>query len=433
MVEAEFKKDMYGNYMVIKAQEGQELTYSLKMLLNNKIKGILNLDIHVADNKMEFQYDITSKQTIIAYVEHNQLGFEQLKTILMGIFFSIEQGKEFLLRENDFILTPEYIFIQSPNLEVDLCYFVGYSQDVNRQVSSLLEFLMNKVDYTDEKAVVMIYGLYKLSKENNSVLEQLKEFINKKPVIEEEIEVKKREDFQNNIKIPRMEEKIKEEKEILVHSPITICTGIFSLITVITLFVSLWRLKFLLDTTKTFGAVLILITGEAYLLSKLFSSKNKVSKIIEKTKYVDPVQPKEWEETYNIDIDEEEKTCLLMEEDMDKTMLLKEAVQGETFLLRAENPAQYHNIPIIEFPFFVGKLKSKVNYTINSTAISRFHAKIECIGNQYFITDLNSTNGTFVNNIRLKANETKELQENEKLSFANITFYFEKSDTYDIM
>lgn len=433
MVEAEFKKDMYGNYMVIKAQEGQELTYSLKMLLNNKIKGILNLDIHVADNKMEFQYDITSKQTIIAYVEHNQLGFEQLKTILMGIFFSIEQGKEFLLRENDFILTPEYIFIQSPNLEVDLCYFVGYSQDVNRQVSSLLEFLMNKVDYTDEKAVVMIYGLYKLSKENNSVLEQLKEFINKKPVIEEEIEVKKREDFQNNIKIPRMEEKIKEEKEILVHSPITICTGIFSLITVITLFVSLWRLKFLLDTTKTFGVVLILITGEAYLLSKLFSSKNKVSKIIEKTKYVDPVQPKEWEETYNIDIDEEEKTCLLMEEDMDKTMLLKEAVQGETFLLRAENPAQYHNIPIIEFPFFVGKLKSKVNYTINSTAISRFHAKIECIGNQYFITDLNSTNGTFVNNIRLKANETKELQENEKLSFANITFYFEKSDTYDIM
>lgn len=433
MVEAEFKKDMYGNYMVIKAQEGQELTYSLKMLLNNKIKGILNLDIHVADNKMEFQYDITSKQTIIAYVEHNQLGFEQLKTILMGIFFSIEQGKEFLLRENDFILTPEYIFIQSPNLEVDLCYFVGYSQDVNRQVSSLLEFLMNKVDYTDEKAVVMIYGLYKLSKENNSVLEQLKEFINKKPVIEEEIEVKKREDFQNNIKIPRMEEKIKEEKEILVHSPITICTGIFSLITVITLFVSLWRLKFLLDTTKTFGAVLILITGEAYLLSKLFSSKNKVSKIIEKTKYVDPVQPKEWEETYNIDIDEEEKTCLLMEEDMDKTMLLKEAVQGETFLLRAENPAQYHNIPIIEFPFFVGKLESKVNYTINSTAISRFHAKIECIGNQYFITDLNSTNGTFVNNIRLKANETKELQENEKLSFANITFYFEKSDTYDIM
>lgn len=433
MVEAEFKKDMYGNYMVIKAQEGQELTYSLKMLLNNKIKGILNLDIHVADNKMEFQYDITSKQTIIAYVEHNQLGFEQLKTILMGIFFSIEQGKEFLLRENDFILTPEYIFIQSPNLEVDLCYFVGYSQDVNRQVSSLLESLMNKVDYTDEKAVVMIYGLYKLSKENNSVLEQLKEFINKKPVIEEEIEVKKREDFQNNIKIPRMEEKIKEEKEILVHSPITICTGIFSLITVITLFVSLWRLKFLLDTTKTFGAVLILITGEAYLLSKLFSSKNKVSKIIEKTKYVDPVQPKEWEETYNIDIDEEEKTCLLMEEDMDKTMLLKEAVQGETFLLRAENPAQYHNIPIIEFPFFVGKLESKVNYTINSTAISRFHAKIECIGNQYFITDLNSTNGTFVNNIRLKANETKELQENEKLSFANITFYFEKSDTYDIM
>lgn len=433
MVEAEFKKDMYGNYMVIKAQEGQELTYSLKMLLNNKIKGILNLDIHVADNKMEFQYDIASKQTIIAYIEHNQLGFEQLKTILMGIFFSIEQGKEFLLRENDFILTPEYIFIQSPNLEVDLCHFVGYSQDVNRQVSSLLEFLMNKVDYTDEKAVVMIYGLYKLSKENNSVLEQLKEFINKKPVIEEEIEVKKREDFQNNIKIPRMEEKIKEEKEILVHSPITICTGIFSLITVITLFVSLWRLKFLLDTTKTFGAVLILITGEAYLLSKLFSSKNKVSKIIEKTKYVDPVQPKEWEETYNIDIDEEEKTCLLMEEDMDKTMLLKEAVQGETFLLRAENPAQYHNIPIIEFPFFVGKLESKVNYTINSTAISRFHAKIECIGNQYFITDLNSTNGTFVNNIRLKANETKELQENEKLSFANITFYFEKSDTYDIM
>lgn len=451
MLDVEYKRDLYGNYMIIKAAEESELSYGLKMHLNNKIKGLLDVELHVTDDKMEFHYNITSKQVFPCIFEKGQLKHEQLKAIFDGIILSIESGKEYLLRENDFVLNPEYIFIHPSNLEVSLCHYAGYNQDIIGQISGVIEYLMNRVDYTDEQAVVMIYGLYKISNEKNGVLDDLKEFINRKSVILEnkpqstaekiheksliekdkviKEDRKKREEFQIKKKIPRMQEKMSDTHEVLCYSGVTISAGILSGITLIILFISLWKLELLTSITKLFGAILFLVTGEIYLLSKLFSKKNRISKMKTTIEYVDPVQEKEWMAETRTEAkweEESDETTLLNESNVEKTVLLSN-VQPEVFYrLRAENTTQYQDIPIVEFPFFVGKLKAKVNYVIDNTAISRFHAKIECLRDKYFITDLNSTNGTYLGGVRLEPNETKELRTNEKISFANIAYYFEK-------
>ena len=72
----------------------------------------------------------------------------------------------------------------------------------------------------------------------------------------------------------------------------------------------------------------------------------------------------------------------------------------------------------LETPFVIGrqnkydvtKAPSKTNGFFNCTLMSRDHAEI-AVGEdgKFFITDLKSTNGTYVNSVRLKENEPTEI------------------------
>ena len=56
-------------------------------------------------------------------------------------------------------------------------------------------------------------------------------------------------------------------------------------------------------------------------------------------------------------------------------------------------------IPIGYFPFLIGKNRGLVDLCLNEPGVSRLHAKIERDDTGFFITDLNSTNGTKVNGV----------------------------------
>lgn len=50
---------------------------------------------------------------------------------------------------------------------------------------------------------------------------------------------------------------------------------------------------------------------------------------------------------------------------------------------------------------------------VDDKLVSRFHAEIQKIKDAYFITDLNSTNGTFVNNERIPHGKYMKLHKND--------------------
>ena len=56
--------------------------------------------------------------------------------------------------------------------------------------------------------------------------------------------------------------------------------------------------------------------------------------------------------------------------------------------------------------------------------VSRLHARIDREGEEYRITDLNSTNGTTVGGRLLEMNETAVLLPGEEVYIANIGFIF---------
>ena len=82
------------------------------------------------------------------------------------------------------------------------------------------------------------------------------------------------------------------------------------------------------------------------------------------------------------------------------------------------------NIPIEKDVFLFGRIAGGVDYVINNTAASRVHARIEHISNEFYITDLDSKNGTYLNEARLIANERYKLENNNTIKLANMNFKF---------
>lgn len=76
--------------------------------------------------------------------------------------------------------------------------------------------------------------------------------------------------------------------------------------------------------------------------------------------------------------------------------------------------------------FRIGKERSYVDYFIgDNTAISRSHADIVERGGRYYIADMNSTNGTFVNGMVVPGGEEAEIEAGARIRLANEEFEFE--------
>ena len=71
----------------------------------------------------------------------------------------------------------------------------------------------------------------------------------------------------------------------------------------------------------------------------------------------------------------------------------------------------------------LGKNK-RVKLYLDKETISQFHAKIDYLEGCYYIEDLNSTNGTFVNDEMLNYKEKKELVPGDLIRFADVKYRF---------
>ncbi|MBE6902074.1 MAG: FHA domain-containing protein [Ruminococcaceae bacterium] len=86
------------------------------------------------------------------------------------------------------------------------------------------------------------------------------------------------------------------------------------------------------------------------------------------------------------------------------------------------------NQVIINKPKFqIGKGKATAtpnDHIIQNPSVSRAHALIERTNNDYHIIDLYSLNGTFVNGVRLVANEKRHIKDGDTIVFANEQYTF---------
>lgn len=111
-------------------------------------------------------------------------------------------------------------------------------------------------------------------------------------------------------------------------------------------------------------------------------------------------------------------------DDMYETVLLQENCYIEQRILVGKIKGKKRQIDLSSFPFIIGKSKEQADYVIDDSSISRIHARFTLRDGIVYLTDLNSTNGSIKNGIKLQPNELVEVEAEDEIKFGRVTFTY---------
>jgi pSer/pThr/pTyr-binding forkhead associated (FHA) protein len=88
--------------------------------------------------------------------------------------------------------------------------------------------------------------------------------------------------------------------------------------------------------------------------------------------------------------------------------------------------AQREVIVVKEFPWVIGSMKNYCNTVLDDDLVSRIHLSIYRENEEYYIEDMNSTNGTFLNDERLQPQSRCKLKAQDCITIADRSYRVEK-------
>lgn len=477
-MEKEYIKDLKCNYLVLKGKSSEK-SYKNKMLEQYTIPGLVRTEIRCIDNLELFYYDITDLKTIHSIWQENTLHFEEVKNLLERIFEIIDNSMEYFLEQGDFILNTEYMYVKGKLEKLQLCYFPGFGENIVSQLAAFFEYIMNKADYKEEPLVLLIYALYKESREKNTTLYKLKDIL--KTYNHQQIKVKKIvpsqviESTENKLPIPQNEKTFQQntgvkkeetdrsgeyekQEEVSFYELQTYILGGAAVAVGIGALLILYKGGILSnemgepDFIKLLAGAAVMVCLVGYVITKLFDPKYKSTKMVTKVMYDDSKMertdknlPEEEyisfatddagilispggrsQEKENNDRQEEYATEILSIED--KTEILYQENTDPFYYLVTKKKENTIEIPINSFPFYIGKDKNSNQLVLKENSVSRLHAVLTVKEREILLTDLGSTNGTYVNGQKIEKNMPISISNSDELAFSREIYLLKEKE-----
>ncbi|MBS6116812.1 MAG: FHA domain-containing protein [Clostridiales bacterium] len=459
---AEYKRDMNHNYLILHGEEVPDTdSYQVRMLVGNGMPSLLKCRLQGIDGNFLIYYDITSKQSVASMYETKKMGLEDLRLIFGGFVQAMEEMAEYLMDPGQLLVQPEYMYLDVEKKKLYFCCMPGKAGDVRQDFRVLTEYILPKIDHEDGDAVILGYGVYRRALEDTFHLEYVKEEIYKgrdsrekripESCKEKEIDKEKgqfREQYENQSGDSPWEMETSNpfenrDREDEKKSPVSLRKKIlFSLLGAFVLIITagaavLGFLPGLQAGVILSGCAVFLGTG---MLVYRFRKKHKGN--IEKKRGIqemreiqrEPIWQAEQEESvWQPEMSAEEKTAVsqTFEEepkakDFGETVVLSAGVVRGPATLVSREPGELATIYLQEDMTVIGKMETAVDAVIDLPTVSRIHAKIRRRDQEYYLSDLNSRNGTAVNGRLLKEGEDYQLQNEDEVDFAQARYVFLK-------
>lgn len=376
--EVTYKRELNHNYMVIRCNETDMADrYAYRVLNHNHIGKLLDCSLRQLDGDNFLYYDITSRQPLERLYEAKKLGMEELGQMLCSIAAVQEDLGEYLLDEQGLLLETGKIFADVETEELFFCYDPGSAKG-EAGYAALADFFLEHVDHGEEHAVTTAYQFYKMSKAEYFVLNS---FL---PFLERETALWKSESGPAAA-LSWKEESPGEMDIVEEEDPV--------------------------DRKEPEKAV----KKESW-FSRIFRRRKRESAPV--------IRQEEWPDTVwdsyesQLHLPDSQETIYLT--DLDRT----ENIRGKKFLLQeTEGDRQFY---LENFPVTVGKLKGRASILLSDASVSRIHSRFEAGDDGIYLRDLNSRNGTKVNDKKLAPNEAVMIKAGDILRFGRESFRVER-------
>jgi len=454
---AEYKRDMNHNYLILYGEDEINTdSYQVRMLVGNVIPSLLKCRIQGMDGRFLVYFDITSKQALSVLYEEKKMGVEDLRLIFGGFVKAMEDAAEYLMNPGQFIISPEYIYTDIEKQEIYFCMMPGYEKDIKEQFQFLTEYILPKIDHQDQDAVILGYGVYKRAMEDSFHLEHIKEELYKtqgqqgttttkaEQMKTESEQRQESEDFnleeegfweneEINQEFVRDGEKSKrlslpQKTGVIVLAAILLC-GIAA--------ITLMGYLPYLETGTILGIIIVLVA--CVMLFVYVSKIKKKPGALRQGREEEQDKPKGITGKVPTDqTDQSQNTIKSVVKSTNKPVVKSSQLHadyGETVVLSAgavsgpaslvsKEPGELATIYINEDLTVIGKLETACDAVISLPTVSRIHAKIRKKEDAYYLTDMNSRNGTAVNGRLLLPDEEYQLEPEDEVDFAQARYIF---------
>ncbi len=410
-MEVSYKHDVAHSFLVI-GPEGEVDTraYPIRMVLGNEIPGLLPCRLQRADGKVLFYYEITARQPLFDI--YKKLTHGELKNIYLEFLRIFGELDMYLLDTGQLLLDPEYIYLDKEDNTLYLCYLPGYDKPAGEQLRVFTEYLLTRIEHQDPRGVMLGYGIYRLLVEESFQVEAVSEILNRS-------EREQEDDPRTPADLVGEETMYTDDQDILPGEADEKGMGRKDLVFLsIGLFlaggvVAVRQMGYLPDVSLPMMFAVLL---GAILLAALMVWKGR-EKEEEREGGIQDGEEMDW----GTEKKGEGERCVPQEEET--VVLYKSPAYGCPVLV-CEETGQAPPVILDRDMVVIGKMEGVTDVRLDRPAISRIHARIQKKEQGYWIADLDSKNGTFVNGKKLEKEEERLLQAEDLVVFADMSYRF---------
>ena len=391
-----YERNMTGSFMKIPA--GTETGIDERLILRRKLPGALPVEMAYVDGGGQYWYNISGKQSLDTYCRVKDVGMEFIELLILSICSLLERLEWNLIRTQCLMLDPELIFVSNVEREFLFTLYPGGNQTVEQEFQILMEYLMKRVDHKDPQAVHAVYRIYEQTLEEGYQITDIRSVLTKEKSVSEEPMVYEHK-RQSVVKVAE------DKYDMNLSKPSKSNEGEHKA----------------LETSKK-ESVLNLVNAKLIEWGLVQEVKKKDSckkrhprrekRTVIKEGNPDVVYPDEEVEIKDEAVPTIHPTVCLSS--------FNGLPRGE---LRYTGSEGFSDIQLKGESIRIG-YGSDADISINRETISQFHARIYKEEDGFYIEDLNSTNGTFVNEEPLAYKEQRKLVYNDIVQFADIRYRF---------
>ena len=159
-MEKEYIKELDRACLVLVNDQIDEDEYVMQMAIRGRLPGILPLSVFSKDGKKSLRADVTACTSISSRFKSTQLTGSDVRKILFSVRDTASKMPALLMSVRDLYLDPECVFLGPGGDEVLLCYVPHISDTEPDSVRLLAEFLLKKLDHSDQTAMQLAYPLF---------------------------------------------------------------------------------------------------------------------------------------------------------------------------------------------------------------------------------------------------------------------------------
>lgn len=163
----------------------EEETFEEEMLLHNMIPGLLPMETGRLSGVKYHRYRIGGMKNLLRYLEGKKISGEQFELFFSRIFGEIRVAREYMLREDGFLIQPDTIYIDEATEEIGLCYYPEFHCPLVNQMRELSGWFLQHINPADERSVFNGYAFHVLCHGENCTFRSIARILEEHPALPE--------------------------------------------------------------------------------------------------------------------------------------------------------------------------------------------------------------------------------------------------------